>query len=523
MDNKTYNADVEIFKENSRFYLQCVPSFGVYGSNYTIMSPRGIMKSTKQHSNLPSALLNQLNRIHSLDNKPEFNYFHVTLDGTFVYNDFNESKTGYNFTRINMIAHPYIFYNVDSNKDHTTYIYPSLFTDNEYSDSVIRDTNENDGLRVNPKDISEYHLKRMIMIHKGYESRTALSPNNCAILMNLNSAMIHFHLVIFVTYKDQIIKCCVAEYIIYPTMQKLGIMDRFFNQIFKSNLSVDALMISVYHMMNLYRDHYFNLFAYYLIDISGIISLSEFKNIFSIVMELIYERKEKKDNKSLLEMSFITEFNYSELIKFINVMFNSNQLPNFGEKYLEENCEVKVLNDSYIIELVQKWIRGHLKWANEVFMSYFLFAGLNEETFAIIESNESSNYVIEAQSYLNHWIDVIKTSKEIFVERISLTFHKPKVLNKNIAILNRILSDILNENTQNETQLLNQLNKAILDYFFYAVWKYKGSLNGIHNQFGKFSFLQLDGIKNHYHCSNNEKYELLHDYIHELENIDQEY
>ena len=50
--------------------------------------------------------------IHNSNLEPSF--FHITLDGSNLYKNYNQRIINDKFTRINVLPHPYIFYNVNS-------------------------------------------------------------------------------------------------------------------------------------------------------------------------------------------------------------------------------------------------------------------------------------------------------------------------------------------------------------------------------------------------------------------------
>ncbi len=55
---------------------------------------------------------------------------------------------------------------------------------------------------------------------------------------------------------------------------------------------------------------------------------------------------------------------------------------------------------------------------------------------------------------------------------------------------------------------------------FYKVWEKKGKIIGIHNDFGRMSFLNNHVIPSNYHCSQEEIIEILLEVISILENFD---
>ena len=65
------------------------------------------------------------------------------------------------------------------------------------------------------------------------------------------------------------------------------------------------------------------------------------------------------------------------------------------------------------------------------------------------------------------------------------------------------------ENQNIDLKILDEIDKPIREYFYYHIWVYKGKLNGIHKNFGKYSFLCSDKIKPIYHCQSDERYNFI--------------
>lgn len=55
----------------------------------------------------------------------------------------------------------------------------------------------------------------------------------------------------------------------------------------------------------------------------------------------------------------------------------------------------------------------------------------------------------------------------------------------------------------------NQLPKLLQDYISYETWKYKGSIHGIHNDFGMHSYLQSKELGEYYHISDEDRINLI--------------
>ena len=55
------------------------------------------------------------------------------------------------------------------------------------------------------------------------------------------------------------------------------------------------------------------------------------------------------------------------------------------------------------------------------------------------------------------------------------------------------------------TATFNMLKPLIKDYLCYEVWRIKGSIHGIHNDFGRHSYLQTNEIGDYYHMSDEDR------------------
>ena len=206
-----YNETCEILQ------MLSIPYLGVYSDDYTFMNPLLVLNSTT----IPENLENSLNKkIYNLDkNNLEASYFHITMEGSNLYKNYNQRIINDKYSRINIIPHPYIFYNVNLKKghEHFTHIYAAIYTKNKNNDKdFIKESNEEDNVKINPDcELLNKNLKRDIILHLSDDGYPAISPNNLSILLNLNCQIINFFLVIVGTYRNKPCKFCVVEYIIF--------------------------------------------------------------------------------------------------------------------------------------------------------------------------------------------------------------------------------------------------------------------------------------------------------------------
>ena len=205
-----------------------VPYLGIYLEEYIFLNPLNVLKQKTMPNNLPLHLKEKIEKFQSeYYVTPE--YFHVTLDGSEVYSLYNQRIIHTDYVRINIAPHPYVFYNVNLNKEHRSVVFLSAFTD-ERSFNSVKDSEEGSGVRVNPDcKLDNNGLLREIILHEGGGGIPAISPNNCAILLNINNQIVNFFLVTLVTYGNKIVKCSVTEYNVLPTAYQSQLLSELTN------------------------------------------------------------------------------------------------------------------------------------------------------------------------------------------------------------------------------------------------------------------------------------------------------
>ena len=84
-------------------------------------------------------------------------------------------------------------------------------------------------------------------------------------------------------------------------------------------------------------------------------------------------------------------------------------------------------------------------------------------------------------------------------------------------------NEVLNDNRDAFLKLLDSIDKPLQNLLFFSVWSFKGKIMGVHNDFGRLSFIQSNQICPVYHCSKEEQYEICLQMMSLLETIDNEY
>ena len=66
------------------------------------------------------------------------------------------------------------------------------------------------------------------------------------------------------------------------------------------------------------------------------------------------------------------------------------------------------------------------------------------------------------------------------------------------------------------------MDNIIKTYLFYIVWERKGKICGVHDDFGRISFMRINEIDSKYFCSDEERIECCRELIQYLINVDSE-
>ena len=144
---------------NKQNILQCpllkmpaIPTFGIFDTdNYLLMEPIHIIKSQNlMPDNLPPFIFQQIKALSQKYKQiiPEF--YHVTLNANKLYINSNERIIESNYTRVNLVAHPYIFSNPKISQTSKTHINCAIFKENDELETII-ETNEITGIKINPE------------------------------------------------------------------------------------------------------------------------------------------------------------------------------------------------------------------------------------------------------------------------------------------------------------------------------------------------------------------------------------
>ena len=233
IENEGDDNDLQPFSEKCDLLkMITVPTFGKYSTDYSFLEQILVLKSNSKFENLPELIKNKLGNLQKKYPKINPEYFHITL-GNILIKASNEKELNDSFEYLNLLCHPYIFYNCTLNKEHHSEIYCAAYTD-ENEIGTVKQCDGIDTLRINPEcDLDDQQLKRAIILHMSSVGYASLSPNNCGVLINLNSQITNFYVIVCGTYGGQIVKCFVGNYVIIPNAQNSVMFGELYDKMMK--------------------------------------------------------------------------------------------------------------------------------------------------------------------------------------------------------------------------------------------------------------------------------------------------
>jgi len=482
-----------------------VPTFGKYSVDYSFLEQILILKSPKRFENMPEIMKNKLDNLKKNYPEVEPEYFHITL-GNILIKPSKVEELNDSFECLNLLCHPYIFYDCSLNKEHHSEIYCAAFTD-QYEIGTIKQGEGIDILRVNPEcNLDDNQLKREIILHMSSDGYASLSPNNCAILINLNAQMINFYVIVCGTYGGKIVKCFVGNYVIIPNAQNSVMFGDLYDKIMKDkkkkNLAKELIILR-----NKFKSYMNYIYNFGLNEISRSDKIEEVKSCILKAFSFIFDYSSSEDDensKKIHEKELINmqAFYYYNFINYVGTLYEygSKIDSNFSEKMVINSIKMK-----YIEELVIKYREYNLKRFNNIISNYgFCLCG-NEEEFNDLQ--DKANLLFEQ--------DILPNLKDFFCDKLNLEEENLEEIkdiyneenfelrnNPNIEILINICNSIKNDEDINDD--LNKLDEIIKKYLYFIVWDYKNRPENVHYDFGRVSFLNIE-IDGKYFCNKEDK------------------
>jgi len=511
----TYTNKCELLK------MITVPTFGKYSVDYSFLEQILILKSPSKFENMPEIMQKKLDNLKQRYPKLEPEYFHITL-GNVLIRPSNVDELKDSFDVLNLLAHPYIFYDCSLNKEHSSEIYCAAFTD-ENEIGTIKQGEGWDILRVNPDcNLDDNQLKREIILHMSSDGYASLSPNNCAILINFNAQIINFYVIVCGTYGGQIVKCFVGNYVIIPNAQNSVMFGDLYDKIMKDkkryNVAQELIILK-----NKFREYMNYIYNFGLNEISKLDNIENVKfcilKAFSFIFDFSSsqddENSKKLHEKELMNME---AFYYYNFLNYIGTLyeFSSKIDPNFNEKLV-----ISSIKNKYIEELLIKYREYNLKRFNNIISNYGLCLYENKEDFDDLQDKVNIKY--------EH--DILPNLKEFFCDKLNLEEENLEEIkdsyneenrnpmdNPNISILINMCNSISNgEDINND---LKQLDDIIRKYLYFIVWDYKNRPEGVHYDFGRVSFMNVE-IDGKYFCNKEDKINCCQKLIRFLEKVDE--
>ena len=522
-DSNDNNIEINTFQEECKsLKMLSIPTFGKYSKDYLFLEQVLVLKSKYQPDLLPPNIKSKLDILKNNHPKMESpSYFQITLSTSSILSSSNDEINS-SYTLLNLLAHPYIFYNSELNKEHKSEIYCAAFTDEEELDT-IKEAEDKDILRINPNcNLDDHQLKREVILHLSEDGYPSLSPNNCGILVNLNSQIINFYVIVCGTYGSDIVKCFVGNFIIIPNATNSVLFGELYKK-FVGEKDKEKLGIELILFRNKYFDYMNYIFNFGLNEIiANAKNLEHIKMCLNKAFSLIFdfsiigdENDENTKNSHEKEISNMQNYYYNNVCNFIFGLYkdSKNVDPNFPEKFMESCLKKKCLE-----ELLLKYSQYTINRINNIILIYEHFIFENENGLNDLQDKGDEIYVEEVLPNLKSYFSDILNTEEERLDEIKDSFNEENRIHKdnpNIEILINICNSIRNE----EDYDLDDLDEIMKKYLFYIVWVYKNKPMGVHNDFGKESFMN-GGIDKKYYCDNNDKIKCCQLLIEYLENAD---
>lgn len=512
---ETYSNKCELLK------MITVPTFGKYSEDYSFLEQILILKSPSKFENMPEIMQKKLDNLKQKYPKVEPEYFHITL-GNVLIRPSNIDELKDSFEVLNLLAHPYIFYNCSLNKEHRSEIYCAAFTD-ENEIGTIKQREGADTLRLNPDcNLDDNQLKRDIILHMSHDGYASLSPNNCAILINFNAQIINFYVIVCGTYGGQIVKCFVGNYVIIPNAQNSVMFGDLYDIIMKDKKKYNVAQELII-LKNKFKEYMNYIYNFGLNEISKLDNIENVKFCILKAFSFIFDFSSSEDDENSKkvhekELNNMEAFYYYNFLNYIGTLyeFSSKVDPNFNEKLV-----ISSIKNKYIEELLIKYREYNLQRFNNIISNYGFCLYANKEDFDDLQDKVNIKYEQ----------DILPNLKEFFCDKLNLEEqnldeikdsyneeNRNPMDNPNISVLINMCNSISNgEDINND---LKQLDDIIRKYLYFIVWDYKNRPDGVHFDFGRVSFLNIE-IDGKYFCNKEDKINCCQKLIRFLEKVDE--
>ena len=207
---------------------------------------------------------------------------------------------------------------------------------------------------------------------------------------------------------------------------------------------------------------------------------------------------------------------YDNVCHFIKNLYKFSEFENnFGERLLESS-----LKKNFVEELLLKYILFSIKRINQIILNYEFFIYENDDALARIQENADEQYSEDILPNLKSLLADLLNAEEEKIDEIKDIYSEENRVHKNnpnIETLINICNAVRNED--DIAPILNELDDLMKTYLFYIVWIYKGKPCGVHDDFGRVSFMN-EAIDKKYFCNDDDKINCCQQLIEYLENAD---
>ena len=205
------------------------------------------------------------------------------------------------------------------------------------------------------------------------------------------------------------------------------------------------------------------------------------------------------DNEEKKKIENISNYYYNNLIKFIgNLYIDGYKVsPAFGEKIFENSIKL-----DYFEVFILKYIDYFKNRINDIIFKMIYFLIDNEEILFYIKNKADEVYNKDILPNIKDLcLKKLDLDEKVFNDILNNFTKIKKKSNPNIELLINICNKINNK----ENFIIDNLDEIFKNYLFFIVWEYKGKLSGIHNDFGRISFMRINEMDSKYFCSDEDR------------------
>ena len=172
----------------------------------------------------------------------------------------------------------------------------------------------------------------------------------------------------------------------------------------------------------------------------------------------------------------------------------------------------------YFQEIILKYNEYFKSRINNIIFGMIYFMIEDEELIFYIKNKADEIYTKDVLPNIkNLIINKLDLDEKSFNEIIDNYSKIKKKSNPNIELLINICNHI------NKKEIFNieDLDDIIKKYLYFIVWEYKGKQNGIHNDFGRLSFLRINEMDSKYFCNDEDRIKCCQLLIQKLIDVDE--